>query len=239
MARTLRKAHVPALERGGVLVGTGGTVRNLAKIDRRHARVSHPTASRLHGGAPRGARDRGASRLAFAPDKRERVPGLSDERSDSIVGGALAILALMEHVGAKAVRVSGRGVREGMALALISRTLPRAGSGATGLRRDADIGVPRMGPGHGRAAAGRRERRCSGPWSRAPRRRSGEALDHAALVLDIGRSIDFFDRHDHVADIVVATDLEGFSHRQVALLVGPGAPRGQRGRPCRRLRARC
>ena len=45
-----------------------------------------------------------------------------------------------------------------------------------------------------------------------------EALAHAATILDIGRSIDYFDRHAHVADIVLATDLSGFSHRQVALL---------------------
>jgi len=30
--------------------------------------------------------------------------------------------------------------------------------------------------------------------------------------------VDFFDRHEHVADLVVATDLQGFSHRQVALV---------------------
>jgi exopolyphosphatase/pppGpp-phosphohydrolase len=30
--------------------------------------------------------------------------------------------------------------------------------------------------------------------------------------------VDFFDRHEHVADLVLATDLGGFSHRQVALL---------------------
>jgi exopolyphosphatase/pppGpp-phosphohydrolase len=37
-------------------------------------------------------------------------------------------------------------------------------------------------------------------------------------VLDIGRTVDFFDRHEHVADLLLATDLGGFSHRQVALL---------------------
>jgi exopolyphosphatase/pppGpp-phosphohydrolase len=30
--------------------------------------------------------------------------------------------------------------------------------------------------------------------------------------------VDFFDRHEHVADLLLATDLGGFSHRQVALL---------------------
>ncbi len=45
-----------------------------------------------------------------------------------------------------------------------------------------------------------------------------EALLQAASLLDIGRSVDFFERHEHVADIVLATDLNGFTHRGVALL---------------------
>jgi exopolyphosphatase/pppGpp-phosphohydrolase len=45
-----------------------------------------------------------------------------------------------------------------------------------------------------------------------------ESADHAARVLDIGRSVDFFDRHHHAADIVLATELDGFSHREVALV---------------------
>jgi exopolyphosphatase/guanosine-5'-triphosphate,3'-diphosphate pyrophosphatase len=45
-----------------------------------------------------------------------------------------------------------------------------------------------------------------------------EALLHAARVLDIGRSVDFFDRHEHAADMVMETELYGFSHRGLALL---------------------
>jgi exopolyphosphatase/guanosine-5'-triphosphate,3'-diphosphate pyrophosphatase len=45
-----------------------------------------------------------------------------------------------------------------------------------------------------------------------------EALDEAARILDVGRSVGFFDRHEHVAELVVTTDLDGFSHRAIALL---------------------
>jgi exopolyphosphatase/guanosine-5'-triphosphate,3'-diphosphate pyrophosphatase len=45
-----------------------------------------------------------------------------------------------------------------------------------------------------------------------------EVLLQSARILDIGRTVDFFDRHEHVADLLLATDLGGFSHRQVALL---------------------
>src|SRR4029450_5391253 len=45
-----------------------------------------------------------------------------------------------------------------------------------------------------------------------------EALGYGARILDVGRSVAFFDRHEHVADLVLATDLAGFSHRGIALL---------------------
>ena len=41
---------------------------------------------------------------------------------------------------------------------------------------------------------------------------------HAATLLDIGRSIDFYRRYRHTAMILRATDLLGFDHRQVLML---------------------
>jgi exopolyphosphatase/guanosine-5'-triphosphate,3'-diphosphate pyrophosphatase len=37
-------------------------------------------------------------------------------------------------------------------------------------------------------------------------------------VLDIGRAVDFFDRHRHAADFVIASDLDGFTHRDIAFI---------------------
>ena len=71
------------------------------------------------------------------------------------------------------------------------------------------------GPDSGASTGGTRSRRIGGCAERGlydalepdadPEIR--EALEQAATVLDIGRSIDFFDRHEHVAEIVLATDL--------------------------------
>src|SRR4029434_5700518 len=44
------------------------------------------------------------------------------------------------------------------------------------------------------------------------------AIDHAARVLDIGRSLDVVNRHEHVADILLTTELNGFSHDELALV---------------------
>ena len=62
-----------------------------------------------------------------------------------------------------------------------------------------------------------------------------EALRHSARLLDIGRSVDFFDRHEHVADMVLATDLAGFSHRDLTLLSSVLRHAGDEDTPHRRL----
>ena len=84
----LHDAHVPVLRAGETLVGTGGTVRNLAKIDRRTR--GYPI-TRLHGyEVTRRRLHEAVARVAATPlRKRDAIPGLSDERGDSIVGGAL------------------------------------------------------------------------------------------------------------------------------------------------------
>jgi exopolyphosphatase/guanosine-5'-triphosphate,3'-diphosphate pyrophosphatase len=46
---------------------------------------------------------------------RRVVPGMEPKRADVIVAGGLIALALVDHWGARAVRVSDRGVRWGLA----------------------------------------------------------------------------------------------------------------------------
>jgi exopolyphosphatase/guanosine-5'-triphosphate,3'-diphosphate pyrophosphatase len=45
-----------------------------------------------------------------------------------------------------------------------------------------------------------------------------ESLQHAAMLLDIGRSIDYYERHRNAAVIVAGADLQGFSQRGIAWL---------------------
>src|SRR4030095_1296675 len=44
------------------------------------------------------------------------------------------------------------------------------------------------------------------------------AVRHAAGVLDIGRTFDVVNRHEHLADILLSTELTGFTHGELALL---------------------
>jgi len=212
----LAKVGVKRLAQGERLVGTGGTLRNLAKIDRqaRH----YPIAS-LHGyELPVDRLTDVVDLLAATREKRrDDLPGLSAERADSIVGGAVAIQTLAEFTRASHIVVSGQGVREGIALG--------------------QFGIPFGSPENVREIslsslvarfdgwvpdAAERRRRVAATLYRAIEPRGPTAVrmavEQAAGILDIGRSLDVVNRHQHVGDIVLTTELGGFTHAELALL---------------------
>jgi exopolyphosphatase/guanosine-5'-triphosphate,3'-diphosphate pyrophosphatase len=200
---------------GEMLVGTGGTVRNLAKIDRRQR--EYPIA-RVHGYVlerPRLAEV--VSLLAGRKMKRrDEVAGLSGERGDSIVGGGLAIDVLASEVGAPEVLVSGQGVREGLVQSLYEPEAPSVEA----VRGASLRSLTARFAGWDERTAGQRATVAAALGNALAvraEREVGAALGRAAQVMDIGRSVDFFDRHEHAARIVLATELFGFSHREIAL----------------------
>ena len=230
------KEHVYAkLEEAGVsslladerLVVTGGTVRNLAKVDRR-LRGEYPI-SRLHGYIlDRRRLDEAGLLLAreLAGD-RARVPGLNSDRSDSIVGGALVIQAVMDRLLASELTVAGYGLREGIALRSVSdgpatvHEVQRASVAAVGARfnlwdhRRAEC----------RAALVERLLATVAPGLAAE---AGLAAACAARLLDIGASIDYYRRHAHSARIVSDANLDGYSHRTLALVAAAVLAVGER-----------
>ena len=212
----LAKTRLGRLAAGDALVGTGGTLRNLAKIDRDTR--SYPVRS-LHGYEL--SLDRLADivdRLAASKKKRrDEISGLSAERADSIVGGALVIQTLAEFVRAKTILVSGQGVREGVAMGML-----KLGMASPDDVRAASLASLVSRFDGWRPAAAARRRAVAAALQRVLEPRASvdvvSAIDRAALVLDIGRTLDVFARHEHVADIVLTTDLTGFAHEELALM---------------------
>jgi exopolyphosphatase/guanosine-5'-triphosphate,3'-diphosphate pyrophosphatase len=211
----LGKTGVARLASGDRLVGTGGTLRNLAKIDRQSRR--YPIGS-LHG------YELSVDRLADVVEllastrekRRDEIPGLSAERADSIVGGAVAIQTLAEFVRAKHILVSGHGVREGVALGMLNMAI-----GSPESVKDASLSslVSRFDGWRPDAAARRRGVAAALHQALQPKIRDiGAGIDRAAHVLDIGRTFDVVARHEHTADIVLTTDLNGFSHDELAFM---------------------
>ena len=214
--RILNEARLSRLTAEGVLVGVGGTIRNLAKVD---ARLHAYPIARVHGYTI--SRDRLAEIVHLLCQKpirsARRIAGLSRDREDSIVGGALAIQALVDTVGAREILVSGQGVREGLVYSWLNDELPSP----VKVREAALISLAsRFSTWNAEWAKRRRVFASKLLDSLVPRANADlrMALDQAAFLLDIGRSIDFFDRYRHAASMVINTELDGFSHRNILLL---------------------
>lgn len=108
-------ASIPRpVEGGGPPVGIAGTVTTLASVAL--GMVTYD-AARVHGLVLSKARlEEVVLDLARKPlDARRTTIGLEPKRADVIVAGGLVALALLEHLGAREVRVSDRGVRWGLA----------------------------------------------------------------------------------------------------------------------------
>ncbi|MBE3564075.1 MAG: Ppx/GppA family phosphatase [Hydrogenibacillus schlegelii] len=110
-------AGVPWIRRArGALVGIGGTVRAIAKI---HQAQSQYPLRLLHGYTiPTSDVGWMFERLRrLSPAERTNVEGLSRERADIIVGGALLLSAIVEAAECTALIVSDKGLRDGLLLA--------------------------------------------------------------------------------------------------------------------------
>jgi exopolyphosphatase/guanosine-5'-triphosphate,3'-diphosphate pyrophosphatase len=216
VSSSLTEAGITELGIGEELVGIGGTVRNLAKVDMKRSDYPLPL---LHGYF---LKERRLSELtedlaARTMKRRAQMPGLNPDRADTIVGGALVIHGVMQHLGASRVVVSSRGLREGLAMASATGDIPspdwvRTISVATLAARFATW---EPAPADRRAAIAAHLHDALD--DHAPRS-IREMLGHAAVLLDIGRAIDYYDRFEHAAMIVTAADLAGFTHQDLGAL---------------------
>ena len=216
MIQTLADAGVPVLPDDGGMVGTGGTVRNLAKIHMRS--VAHPIA-RVDGYVlqRREVRELTARLTGRTRSSLRTVPGLSTDRADSIAGGALVVIAAMEALGAHTLMVSGHGLREGIALAELNLPLPEVWE----VRRGSVAALAsRFSTWDERRALRRVEmvRAILGVADPTMTAEMREVLDHATTLLDVGQSINYYDRWTHAAGVTASADLQGFTHREVALI---------------------
>jgi len=97
----------------GEIIGVGGTIRALAKIDRRMRRYSLGTLHYYSLSADR-LSDIYHDLALSSMRQRLEMGGLSHDRADIIVGGAAVITCLVDALKAEELLVSGSGLREGL-----------------------------------------------------------------------------------------------------------------------------
>jgi exopolyphosphatase/guanosine-5'-triphosphate,3'-diphosphate pyrophosphatase len=215
--QSLRQSGIGRLGSDEVMVGTGGAIRNIAKIDRADDLSPIP---RLHGHVLAQIRVADiADRLASLPAaRRSGISGLSSDRVDSIVGGVNTLYCAMEHSRANQLLVSGLGLREGVALEHFAMEAKPAE-----VRRASALAL---------AQRFRTWRPDRAEWRGAITTTLIDLLEpdcpadlkelcvYAALLLDIGESVDYYSKWEHAASVTLAADLHGFSHRSLAQLCG-------------------
>lgn len=207
------------LAEGAQLVGLGGTIRNLAKIEAK--RQGYPLNT-LHGFSL--SQDSVAESVAQFRDlplsRRRKISGLSSDRADIILPGALVLLAMMKHAEAEAITISVNGIREGLFLERfwehlsypviadvrrfgvlnLARIYRYQKRHALHVRYLANRLFDQLGPLHGYGPAERR------------------LLEAAALLHDLGTIINYDDHHKHSETLIVNSGLPGFRPRETALV---------------------
>ena len=229
----LTNAGVEPLPYGATLVGSGGSVRLLSRLDR--LREPYPII-KLHGYEIRASAlvEQIEQLAAMSRIDRASIPGMNPERSHSIIGGAVVAHALMQRLETDRLLVSGQGLREGLARHPESPSMcesvqlpPLESVRSESL---ADL-VGRFADRFGQRGERRAElagRIADAVWS-GRNRQLANSLQCAARLLDIGNAVDYYNRLNRTASIIVRTDLPGFTHAESAqiastLLVAESGP---------------
>lgn len=222
----LRDAPIPTLKRDERLIGTGGAIRNVAKIDRRRRRRVYPVP-RLHGYEIRRGRVAKVSSLLRSMRAAERgsISGLNPSRSETIVAGVTVLEAAMTTLKARSLVVSGQGLREGVVRGMLGELPPAELASALpdprSVRRASMQALVARFASSDAAASQRRSWIALEITDRADAELGPnlpELIGYAAAMIDAGAAIDFYNRERVAADIVMTTDLAGFSHLMIAEL---------------------
>jgi len=208
-----------ASDRGPMLAGIGGTIRTLAEVDQK---LCNYPLDRVHGYVL--SRDRLESLIeqlrGMNQRQREDLPGLSRDRADLILAGGVILAHLMRRGGFDTIMVGGQGLREGIFYEhfLVGEHPPLFAD----MRGFSVQNLARIYNYEALHAAKVRELSFSmfdqlrqfhgyGDWERT-------LLGYAATLHDIGLAVNYYDHHKHGAYLVLNGTLQGFSHREVALI---------------------
>lgn len=207
---------------GDRLVGTGGTVRNLAAaVQRAEGLPSGGVQGQL---VTREALAELIERLAALPSaERRSVPGIKPGRADVILAGALVVESVMAAGGFAAVEATEAGLREGV---FFERLLRDAGDPPLldDVRRASVLNLAaqyRVDPAHTEHVAKLAlglfdELAAAGLHPGDPIER--ELLWAACCLHDIGMSVDYDDHHKHSRYLILNAGLPGFTPAEVAII---------------------
>lgn len=202
-----------------LLVGLGGTIRNLAKIEAK--RLDYPLNT-LHGFIlTRKSVEKSIELFRELPLKeREDISGLKRDRADIILPGAMVAASVMERLKVETMTISQNGMREGIFFEHFWNHLSYPV--VDDIRRFSVLNMARTynyqkrHTNHVKYLAGRLFMQLAPlhGYGRPER----ELLDAAALLHDVGAIISYYEHHKHSQTLIINSGLPGFTPREQALI---------------------
>ncbi len=231
LQRRVRSLLAPAarsIARAGfsVMYGSSGTAQNLAEIISNASATPNPTSFRNYELSLADVQATTKRLCALTLEQRRRVPGINPERADIIIGGAAILQTVMETVGAPAIRISDRGLREGIIVDRLRRNPPSledgAGNADSARRRSihqlmAATGVDESHSAH----IVRLSLSLFDQWKALGLHdygRARELLEYAAMLHDAGFFVSHTDHQQHSYYLIRHSELLGFNDREIEIM---------------------
>ncbi len=157
-------------------------------------------------------------------EERRDVPGINPERADIIIAGAAVIETLMEELGVQEIRISDRGLRDGLLVDYLARSEHGHAIADLTVRERSVLQLGRacsFDEPHARTVAKLSLELFDS--ARATRfhnlgERERELLEHAAMLHDIGAFLSYNNHHGHSYYLIRNADLLGFDQTETTIM---------------------
>jgi len=204
---------------GQRLIGLGGTIRNLALIEA--SRQKYPLNTQHGFVLKKSSIKKSITLFKELPIKdRKKIPGISSDRADIILPGAMVLLEVMNRLKVDQMELSVGGLREGVFYELFWAHLdpPIIPS----VRRFSVLNLARNyqyekeHANHVSFLAGKLFEQLAPLHGYSTEER--EILHAAALLHDLGRIIGYSSHHKHTQTLLEYNGLPGYTSRETALI---------------------
>lgn len=220
----IRAAEEPGAQ---ILIGSGGTITTIAEL---HKALQEEKYTGVHGYELNRAQvNHVLDDLRHKSLKeRRKLPGLNPERADIIVAGVTVVNQVMKVFEINTLRVSARGIREGLILDMIA--------GPAAARKKNPVQKPVSASRRESVRAFAESCRFEAPHSLHVTKLAlniydqllrpnenqiayeRDLLEAASILHDIGYFINYTRHHKHSYHLIIHSPLVGFSPREIAII---------------------
>ncbi|OCL28054.1 exopolyphosphatase [Orenia metallireducens] len=203
------------------LIGVGGTIRNIAKIDQRNN--DYPL-DLLHYYQLKKSTVNAIYELVKNKDlkKRKKISGLSKKRADIFIGATAAVATLMNLYNLDKLLISGKGIREGLIYNYLYQDKePNSNVLDFSINNIVNnLNLNKKHAQHVHKLAKVLYQELKPLFKLNEEEFEGDIdkiLKTATMLHDAGNSINYYDHHEHSFYMILNSGINGLSHRELLI----------------------